>query len=308
MLDSQPEITPHETPPGQEGQVPAACAATTRGGKAMFTTVRNATTLFTAPRLAGQEGARRAWPPVACARYRVLVVVLLGSLGGLAMAGHSATDDAQNATLRGLSGVRVLIAPLDPKLERAGLTAHQLQTDVEHRLQQAEVRVLTEEERRGVRGTPTLSVKVDGLLAYNSQGLAAYTMSVEVYQEARLEANGASALAMTWRVGSITLVGSANLPTGIRNAVRALVDQFIDAYLRVTPRPAGSLAPSAAATGRDLIRQVQQRLQAGGYTPGTVDGALGLQTRQALRGFQKAKGLRPTGEPDTATLDALGLR
>jgi hypothetical protein len=258
---------------------------------------------------------------VACARYRVLVVVLLGSLGGLAMAGHSATDDAQNATLRGLSGVRVLIAPLDPKLERAGLTAHQLQTDVEHRLQQAEVRVLSEEERRGVRGTPTLSVKVDGLLAYNSQGLAAYTMSVEVYQEARLEANGASALAMTWRVGSITLVGSADLPTGIRNAVRALVDQFIDAYLRVTPRPAGSLAPSvvaprpagrgapsAVATGRDLIRQVQQRLQAGGYTPGPLDGALGPQTRRALRGFQKAKGLRSTGEPDTATLDALGLR
>jgi hypothetical protein len=27
MLDSQPEITPHETLPGQEGQVPAACAA-----------------------------------------------------------------------------------------------------------------------------------------------------------------------------------------------------------------------------------------------------------------------------------------
>jgi peptidoglycan hydrolase-like protein with peptidoglycan-binding domain len=116
-------------------------------------------------------------------------------------------------------------------------------------------------------------------------------------------------------------VGSANLPTGIRNAVRSLVDQFIDAYLRVTPRPAGSLAPSAVAprpagsrapaavaTGRDLIRQVQQRLQAGGYTPGTVDGALGPQTRQALRGFQKAKGLRPTGEPDTVTLDALGLR
>src|SRR4029453_1430967 len=174
---------------------------------------------------------------------------------------------------------------------------------------------------RGVRGTPVLSVKVDGLLSYNSQGLAAYTMSVEVYQDARLEANGASALAMTWRVGSITLVGSANLPTGIRNAIRTLVDQFIDAYFRVTPRPAGSLAPSvvaprpagslapsAVATGRDLIRQVQQRLQAGGYTPGPLDGALGPQTRRALRGFQKAKGLRPTGEPDTATLDALGLR
>ena len=33
-----------------------------------------------------------------------------------------------------------------------------------------------------------------------------------------------------------------------------------------------------------------------------------IEECQALRGFQKAKGLRPTGEPDTATLDALGLR
>ena len=76
--------------------------------------------------------------------------------------------------------------------------------------------------------------------------------------------NGASALAMTWRVGSITLVGSADLPTGIRNAVRALVDQFIDAYLRVTPRPAGSLAPSVVAprpAGRGAPSAVATKLE-----------------------------------------------
>jgi Putative peptidoglycan binding domain len=228
---------------------------------------------------------------------------------------------AQNATLRGLSGVRVLVEPLDPKMERAGLTKEQIQTDVEFRLRQAGVRVLPEEERQGVRGTPALFVKVDGLLSYNSQGLAAYMLSVEAYQDARLAANGASALVMTWRVSSISLVGSANLPTGIRNAVRALVDQFIDAYRRVNPQPvsslapsatstrsAGSLAPPATSTRRALIHHVQERLQVGGYNPGPLDGALGRQTREALRGFQKAKGLRPTGELDAATLTVLGVQ
>jgi hypothetical protein len=303
----------------------------------MCSTLFDATTLLTlcaAPGPVRPQGALHARPPGAFLHCRVLVIVLLGSLMGLAMPGHSKADDVQNATLRGLSGVRVLVEPLDSKMERAGLTKEQIQTDVEFQLRQAGVRVLTEEERQGVRGTPALSVKVDGLLSYNSQGLAAYTLSVEAYQDARLAANGASALVMTWRVSSISLVGSANLPTGIRNAVRALVDQFIDAYRRVNPqpasslappatstrpagslappatstRPAGSLAPPATSTRRALIHHVQERLQVGGYNPGPLDGALGRQTREALRGFQKAKGLRPTGELDAATLNALGVQ
>ena len=41
--------------------------------------------------------------------------------------------------------------------------------------------------------------------------------------------------------------------------------------------------------GRDLVRYVPERLQAEGFTPGTIDGAMGPQTQQALRWFQNAK-------------------
>ncbi|HWM91647.1 MAG TPA: peptidoglycan-binding protein [Thermoanaerobaculia bacterium] len=45
---------------------------------------------------------------------------------------------------------------------------------------------------------------------------------------------------------------------------------------------------------------VQARLSNLGYGPGAVDGELGDATRAAIRAFQKAEGLDPTGEPDDA--------
>jgi Putative peptidoglycan binding domain len=73
--------------------------------------------------------------------------------------------------------------------------------------------------------------------------------------------------------------------------------------------PIVASAPANQATPRrELIRNVQERLQAASFSVGVIDGALGPQTREALRWFQNTNGLRPTGEPDEATLDALGVR
>lgn len=44
-----------------------------------------------------------------------------------------------------------------------------------------------------------------------------------------------------------------------------------------------------------------------GYEPGTVDGLMGRRTRSALRAFQRARGLAPSGRVDDATRAALGL-
>jgi TPR repeat protein len=63
-----------------------------------------------------------------------------------------------------------------------------------------------------------------------------------------------------------------------------------------------------ASPRRALVRQVQERLQAAGFNPGAIDGALGPQTRDALRWFQNTKGLSSAGEIDEKTLDALGVR
>ena len=66
----------------------------------------------------------------------------------------------------------------------------------------------------------------------------------------------------------------------------------------------------AAATGnlpRERVRRVQERLAAAGFDPGPADGAMGPRTRAALRAFQEARGLDPTGEPDGPTLTELGV-
>jgi hypothetical protein len=246
----------------------------------------------------------------AFSRRRVLCVVSLWSIVGLAVAGSYAEDeDVDRDTLRGLSGVHVVIESVRPEIERAGLTKQQLQTDVELRLRQTGIRVLSKAERAQVLGWPFLYVNVHVLI---STGMAIYNIRVDLKQEAQLSANDSSAVVSTWSTGSLGRTGIANMPTDVRNSLRDRVDEFVNAYLSVNPsvgpRAAAPAAPATPSPRRDLIRQVQQRLQAVGYNPGTADGTMGPQTRNALRWFQNTKGLRPTGEPDEATLDALGVR
>src|SRR5207247_1270090 len=94
----------------------------------------------------------------------------------------------------------------------------------------------------------------------------------------------------------------------LRSDARDLIDHFINAYLSVNPRSAGSAASSPMSPRRDLVRHVQERLQTVGFNPGTIDGAMGPQTQQALRRFQNTKGLLATGDLDDHSLDALGVR
>lgn len=67
--------------------------------------------------------------------------------------------------------------------------------------------------------------------------------------------------------------------------------------------PALPLAPT-----KDIISRVQVELKARGFDAGPPDGSIGSKTREALRRFQNAHRLRGTGEIDTATLEALGIR
>jgi hypothetical protein len=69
------------------------------------------------------------------------------------------------------------------------------------------------------------------------------------------------------------------------------------------PSPAVPLSPTKAT-----ISRVQVELKTRGFDPGPPDGSIGQKTREALRRFQNAHRLRGTGEIDTATLEALGIR
>ena len=71
-------------------------------------------------------------------------------------------------------------------------------------------------------------------------------------------------------------------------------------------RPGAPTAPPPPAASR--VQQAQARLKAAGFDPGPPDGTLGPKTRDALRRYQRTKGLQVTGELDEPTLDALHLR
>ena len=56
------------------------------------------------------------------------------------------------------------------------------------------------------------------------------------------------------------------------------------------------------------VSQVQSALSREGYYSGGIDGNLGPETRNALRRYQRDRGLTVTGRVDRATANALGLR
>lgn len=69
------------------------------------------------------------------------------------------------------------------------------------------------------------------------------------------------------------------------------------------PNDSGVLLKLNPAT----LRGIQQKLNQLGYDAGHVDGAMGPQTQSALRNFQEATGIEPTGTLDFLTLSALGV-
>jgi peptidoglycan hydrolase-like protein with peptidoglycan-binding domain len=67
----------------------------------------------------------------------------------------------------------------------------------------------------------------------------------------------------------------------------------------------GSDRQAARTPSSDFIQSLQRELKRAGYDPGVADGKMGPTTRRALRRFQEAHGLSPTGDPDIPTLTKL---
>lgn len=60
--------------------------------------------------------------------------------------------------------------------------------------------------------------------------------------------------------------------------------------------------------GDSSVTQVQAALAREGYYHGAIDGSVGPETRNALRRFQRDRGLEATGQVDRSVIEALRLR
>jgi peptidoglycan hydrolase-like protein with peptidoglycan-binding domain len=58
----------------------------------------------------------------------------------------------------------------------------------------------------------------------------------------------------------------------------------------------------------ETVKSLQQALQTNGQDPGAIDGQMGPKTKSALRAYQKANGLKPTGKLDADTAQKLGIQ
>jgi hypothetical protein len=138
----------------------------------------------------------------------------------------------ERESLRGLTGVEVLVEPLDSDIEQLGLSTDKLQQDVRQRLEKAGVKLLTERERLATPTAAILIVRVDTL--HDRIGRYFYSTDLLLAQRVKLESPGASEVsAVTWKkLGTVSTIADDNLKHLVDQVLRK-VDHFIKDYLAV---------------------------------------------------------------------------
>ncbi len=149
------------------------------------------------------------------------------------LAGDSAMD---RATLRGLKGVKVVVDPPSPEIERQGVDREQLRVSIEQKLSEAGIKIdngafefvglSISSVAPGRRST--LSLK---------KGPVSLTVGLGVYQIVTLSRDQTTkTVAETWGDQRIMAAGPKGLEHELSGAVDDLVDQFVKAYRTVNPR------------------------------------------------------------------------
>ncbi|WP_142848514.1 peptidoglycan-binding protein [Telmatospirillum sp. J64-1] len=106
----------------------------------------------------------------------------------------------------------------------------------------------------------------------------------------------------------------AGAAPGQQQAMAGQDIQFQDSGIQISQLDA-NLSPyeqrvvqeGSVGLDREVVAMVEERLQQRGHNV-PVNGVLDDQTRNAVLNFQSNEGLRPTGQVDLSTLDALGIQ
>ena len=132
-------------------------------------------------------------------------------------------------TLCGLKGVMVFIEDIDTDVENHGVTKSLLKKEVESRLKQADIPVLTTDEVFTMPGKPYLYLN---LTTHNTGiELYSYSIRIELNQDVSMIRDPSiRASATTWIANVVGVVGARNLPA-VTEDVTQLTDKFIHDYV-----------------------------------------------------------------------------
>ena len=144
--------------------------------------------------------------------------------------------------LKGLEGVEVLVEEVKPELENYNLTAIQIQTEVEAKLREAEIRVLSKEENEKIQPLrrPYLYVKINSRKLSWKREVIAYSVEIALKQFVILPAQPKPSrkpfYAPTWYENIIGAAPPKDFAE-IRDGVEQIMGKFIKAYQTANPKP-----------------------------------------------------------------------
>ena len=142
---------------------------------------------------------------------------------------QASDSEISRKSLQGISAISVEVEDLSDGAKALGLSAETIRTDVELKLRLAGIRVVTEDEDLKLPGMPSLYV-----IATVVNSSKAVSIIVELQQNVTLERNGQRAVgATTWDAGAVGVNLTAE---DIRDKIKDLVDQFLNAWLSVNPK------------------------------------------------------------------------
>jgi hypothetical protein len=133
--------------------------------------------------------------------------------------------------LQGLDGIRVEVKRIKPEIERDGLFASILQTDVELKLRMAGIKVFSEGEEPAIPSAPYLFLNVDAMKS--SIGYA-YRIQLSLREPVTLARKALKVVGTTFRTQD--QFGISPHLSDIREEVRDVVDEFINAWLQANAK------------------------------------------------------------------------
>jgi hypothetical protein len=171
-------------------------------------------------------------------RQILLTILLFAFLNVAAPKVAAQLDDSTNKeSLRGLKGIVVTVNDVSTEVEHDGLTKSKLQTDIELKLRQAGIRVLSFQEWEHAKDQTIgwLDLYV-GALRSDTRSFYACSVRLKLMQSVSLVRDSSKlTFATTWSTGSVGIYGISNIAK-IRSEVADKVDEFINNYLAVNPK------------------------------------------------------------------------
>jgi hypothetical protein len=165
------------------------------------------------------------------AKLIVTVFAVMFALGLLATPTGAIDTPNERITLVGLTGVHVVFDELGEAAERRGLTRASLQAEVDRRLRQAGLRVLTPTQAQASVGRPTLHLRVGLLQTPDVADVYVYSVDLSLRQQVRLVRDRTlESYAVTWSEHrAVGAVRTARLGM-VRDTLLQKVDEFVTAW------------------------------------------------------------------------------